>query len=102
MYSSFLICRFFFFFLFFFFFSSRRRHTRSLCDWSSDVCSSDLMSELMAEGDGQAGRRMVGQQHDRARLGKRGPLAPPGQPPSGERVERGARGSENDADGAIG
>src|SRR5260221_14172308 len=26
-----------------FFFSSRRRHTRSLCDWSSDVCSSDLM-----------------------------------------------------------
>src|SRR5436190_5288647 len=39
---------FFFFFLFYvvfffiFFFSSRRRHTRSLCDWSSDVCSSDL------------------------------------------------------------
>src|SRR5215204_7440792 len=31
---------------FFFFFSSRRRHTRSLCDWSSDVCSSDL--ELIA------------------------------------------------------
>src|SRR5215204_1600739 len=28
--------------MFFFFFSSRRRHTRSLCDWSSDVCSSDL------------------------------------------------------------
>src|SRR5260221_9198932 len=28
--------------LLFFFFSSRRRHTRSLCDWSSDVCSSDL------------------------------------------------------------
>src|SRR5215211_9172148 len=28
----------------FFFFSSRRRHTRSLCDWSSDVCSSDLDS----------------------------------------------------------
>src|SRR5438034_5037000 len=26
----------------FFFFSSRRRHTRSLCDWSSDVCSSDV------------------------------------------------------------
>src|SRR6476646_973586 len=24
------------------FFSSRRRHTSSLCDWSSDVCSSDL------------------------------------------------------------
>src|SRR5215204_1873254 len=29
-------------FIFFFFFSSRRRHTSSLCDWSSDVCSSDL------------------------------------------------------------
>src|SRR5437762_9347145 len=27
----------------FFFFSSRRRHTRYIGDWSSDVCSSDLM-----------------------------------------------------------
>src|SRR5690349_12795785 len=27
-----------------FFFSSRRRHTRSLRDWSSDVCSSDLIA----------------------------------------------------------
>src|SRR2546430_12385927 len=27
-----------------FFFSSRRRHTRFDCDWSSDVCSSDLRS----------------------------------------------------------
>src|SRR5438477_7579044 len=25
-----------------FFFSSRRRHTMLTCDWSSDVCSSDL------------------------------------------------------------
>src|SRR5260221_287621 len=33
----------------FFFFSSRRRHTRSLCDWSSDVCSSDLF--LPGESD---------------------------------------------------
>src|SRR5260221_7868799 len=32
----------------FFFFSSRRRHTRSLCDWSSDVCSSDLEMALPA------------------------------------------------------
>src|SRR5689334_23574423 len=31
------------FFLFFFFFSSRRRHTSWNCDWSSDVCSSDLL-----------------------------------------------------------
>src|SRR6267143_5386026 len=28
--------------MFCFFFSSRRRHTRWNCDWSSDVCSSDL------------------------------------------------------------
>src|SRR2546430_1944680 len=28
----------------FFFFSSRRRHTRFDCDWSSDVCSSDLFN----------------------------------------------------------
>src|SRR5689334_24060898 len=43
---------FFFLFLFlciffFFFFSSRRRHTRWNCDWSSDVCSSDLLSVLL-------------------------------------------------------
>src|SRR5256886_11954248 len=30
----------------FFFFSSRRRHTRFDCDWSSDVCSSDLLTGL--------------------------------------------------------
>src|SRR5256886_4980311 len=30
----------------FFFFSSRRRHTRFDCDWSSDVCSSDLLLPL--------------------------------------------------------
>src|SRR5476651_1760159 len=29
--------------MFFFFFSSRRRHTRYWRDWSSDVCSSDLL-----------------------------------------------------------
>src|SRR5260370_19833307 len=28
-----------------FFFSSRRRHTRFKCDWSSDVCSSDLNAD---------------------------------------------------------
>src|SRR5690606_39774923 len=32
--------------VFFFFFSSRRRHTRFSRDWSSDVCSSDLMLSL--------------------------------------------------------
>src|SRR5260370_9276668 len=33
----------------FFFFSSRRRHTRFKCDWSSDVCSSDLSTPLCGE-----------------------------------------------------
>src|SRR6266481_8178935 len=31
-----------------FFFSSRRRHTRWNCDWSSDVCSSDLIHNFDA------------------------------------------------------
>src|SRR5262245_64752963 len=33
----------------FFFFSSRRRHTRCLSDWSSDVCSSDLQLDRIAQ-----------------------------------------------------
>src|SRR2546430_13589203 len=68
---------------FFFFFSSRRRHTRFDCDWSSDVCSSDLVSPLLGKlvepdvvgGDEMApledpkarppdlGRRLAGRQH---------------------------------------
>src|SRR5256886_7117821 len=35
-----------------FFFSSRRRHTRFDCDWSSDVCSSDLLDAIAAEAGG--------------------------------------------------
>src|SRR5256886_12304795 len=35
-----------------FFFSSRRRHTRFDCDWSSDVCSSDLAIYVVL-GDGR-------------------------------------------------
>src|SRR5438132_731536 len=58
------------------FFSSRRRHTRSLCDWSSDVCSSDLPPVRAAQKDGpgalqavhlpQAGRTRRGD-HDQKR-----------------------------------
>src|SRR5580693_7198934 len=33
-----------------FFFSSRRRHTRWNCDWSSDVCSSDLVGATLLGG----------------------------------------------------
>src|SRR5438046_3748675 len=35
-----------FMFVFFFFFSSRRRHTILVSDWSSDVCSSDLIQDV--------------------------------------------------------
>src|SRR5438477_10167403 len=40
----------------FFFFSSRRRHTRLTCDWSSDVCSSDLF-RISPWTDAKAGPR---------------------------------------------
>src|SRR6266853_5509403 len=33
--------------IYFFFFSSRRRHTIFDCDWSSDVCSSDLFPKIL-------------------------------------------------------
>src|SRR5690349_22795093 len=54
--------------LYFFFFSSRRRHTRSLRDWSSDVCSSDLRVDqadadrgdaLVLEPPGRRGRGLL-------------------------------------------
>src|SRR5687768_8987451 len=38
---------------FFFFFSSRRRHTRCSRDWSSDVCSSDLVKSVLPEFRGE-------------------------------------------------
>src|SRR2546430_5856478 len=50
-----------------FFFSSRRRHTRFDCDWSSDVCSSDLQrrvrasrSNLLRNGSTHLSRTPVG------------------------------------------
>src|SRR2546430_11264886 len=39
-----------------FFFSSRRRHTRFDCDWSSDVCSSDLEERRRVEAQERAVR----------------------------------------------
>src|SRR5687768_17622992 len=42
-------------FIFFFFFSSRRRHTRCSRDWSSDVCSSDLLDRIEVPRDGFVG-----------------------------------------------
>src|SRR2546430_13359503 len=44
-----------------FFCSSRRRHTRFDCDWSSDVCSSDLSDDIAVETqrDELLGRRLL-------------------------------------------
>src|SRR5206468_4492239 len=55
-----------------FFFSSRRRHTRSDRDWSSDVCSSDLVrralpATLVLAGDGPE-RDLAEQEVDRLKL----------------------------------
>src|SRR6266704_3683578 len=47
----------------FFFFSSRRRHTRSKRDWSSDVCSSDLVGKLLRR---PAGLLDIGEHIERA------------------------------------
>src|SRR2546427_3379680 len=53
--------------MFFFFFSSRRRHTRFDCDWSSDVCSSDLtrlgqvVGDLLTLARADAGERPIAQ-----------------------------------------
>src|SRR6476661_9508816 len=44
---------------FFFFFSSRRRHTRFKCDWSSDVCSSDLAARVLRPAMQEAVDRLV-------------------------------------------
>src|SRR5699024_12027835 len=49
---------------YFFFFSSRRRHTISKRDWSSDVCSSDLMpfdyTSAMSKEDAAAQAQTMG------------------------------------------
>src|SRR5689334_23920782 len=62
--------------VFLFFFSSRRRHTRWNCDWSSDVCSSDLGvpdSEEVCAGV-ERGAPRHGDLHRRLREAARGPL----------------------------
>src|SRR5689334_23406170 len=67
----------------FFFFSSRRRHTRWNCDWSSDVCSSDLPARgfrfrrrgtgfrTLRRLAGQAARPFVGPRHAAFRVLRR-------------------------------
>src|SRR5256885_12993037 len=46
----------------FFFFSSRRRHTRLQGDWSSDVCSSDLVTRLPGDSSCRSFRRILSSQ----------------------------------------
>src|SRR5256886_8986772 len=85
----FVICFVIYFLVFysFFFFSSRRRHTRFDCDWSSDVCSSDLLllvdPELAAGHRGRSGRwlRSVGSSGSSAAMSKSA-LIPPRSPSS--------------------
>src|SRR2546430_14078070 len=54
-------------FIIFFFFSSRRRHTRFDCDWSSDVCSSDLILSIARE-DAALLRRLLAKGPVKVRL----------------------------------
>src|SRR5256886_1408682 len=42
------------------FFSSRRRHTRFDCDWSSDVCSSDLVRDGLVASLARPGGNLTG------------------------------------------
>src|SRR5690242_21786765 len=67
-----------------FFFSSRRRHTRLTCDWSSDVCSSDLHrawpKDGRSVGDARAGAGSIGIRRRRVGL-----LREDGSPRSEER-----------------
>src|SRR6266498_3145301 len=61
---------------FFFFFSSRRRHTRCGRDWSSDVCSSDLVVQAIqiVRGGREPALRTRGTLAALAAIGTRGLL----------------------------
>src|SRR5688572_31621412 len=74
-----------------FFFSSRRRHTRFDCDWSSDVCSSDLTTST-------DGRRRTACEPRYVTARPAFPRAPPARLCPGatafERARRGVPGSD--------
>src|SRR5690348_18454764 len=60
-----------------FFFSSRRRHTRWTGDWSSDVCSSDLLPldrVFRSDGLGHAEPRLFDGAFERLRGGRAGDI----------------------------
>src|SRR2546430_11170595 len=50
------------------FFSSRRRHTRFDCDWSSDVCSSDLKQQRAADQAREERQEKARQEAEERRL----------------------------------
>src|SRR2546430_1123735 len=64
----------------FYFFSSRRRHTRCDCDWSSDVCSSDLgsvgVTVTLTDGDGDQVTSAAGDISTHINFLDDGPTAP--------------------------
>src|SRR5205809_4099746 len=60
--------------LLFFFFSSRRRHTRCSRDWSSDVCSSDLLQH--DEGGAALGGNLAGELFTKVSAWHQGVLDP--------------------------
>src|SRR2546430_5252917 len=70
-----------------FFFSSRRRHTRFDCDWSSDVCSSDLHERLVGVLGNELVAVGVHHQHQRRRRQRRDLLLDVGQCPGRQQNE---------------
>src|SRR5256884_7359676 len=80
-----------------FFFSSRRRHTRCSRDWSSDVCSSDLLASSLHGTPATSARNVMehpeqevatGLQTPETAAEPQAPPAPRPQAPSGRSEER--------------
>src|SRR6266511_4938492 len=99
--------------IFFFFFSSRRRHTRFSRDWSSDVCSSDLLDAAVADvaGERQAVLNTCKRVHVPASVaeyrgqraqGVRLDVAASRRPLQGERFGEGVLGFGEAAEGVVG
>src|SRR2546429_8015451 len=82
---------------FFFFFSSRRRHTRCSRDWSSDVCSSDLLRRtvdagLLAGGEERQRHHQRGAcRRDRATVAAAAPAASSRSAPAARGPDRGSK-----------